>query len=72
VISVTAGTMRVEVTLGAATAKEMTFHSLLACVEQRYDAVLFDVAPSSPHLQSCAIAYTRTFVVPVGDGRTEH
>lgn len=58
-------TMRVEVTLGAATAKEMTFYSLLSCVEQRYDAILFDVAPSISHLQSCAIAYTKNVVVPV-------
>jgi chromosome partitioning protein len=47
-------TMRVEVALGAATAKEMTFYSLLSCADQRYDAILFDVAPSISHLQSCA------------------
>lgn len=58
-------TMRVEVTLGAATAKEMAFHSLLALAEQKYDAILFDVAPSISHLQSCAIAYTKNIVVPV-------
>ena len=58
-------TMRVEVSLGAATAKEMLFCSLLSCVEQRYDAVLFDVAPSISHLQSCAIAYTKNVIVPV-------
>ncbi|MFZ0591872.1 MAG: ParA family protein [Bryobacteraceae bacterium] len=57
--------MRVEVALGAATAKEMTFYSLLSCAEQRYDAILFDVAPSISHLQSCAIAYTKNVVVPV-------
>jgi chromosome partitioning protein len=58
-------TMRVEVSLGAAMAKEMTFHSLLSCAEQRYDAILFDVAPSISHLQSCAIAYTRNVIIPV-------
>jgi AAA domain len=43
----------------------MTFHSLLSCAEQRYDAILFDVAPSISHLQSCAIANTRSVAIPV-------
>jgi chromosome partitioning protein len=59
-------TMRVEATLAAQTAKEMIFYSLLSSAEQEYDAILFDVAPSISHLQSCAIAYTRNVLIPVG------
>ncbi len=58
-------TMRAETTLAASTAKEMIFYSLLPVAEQRYDAILFDVAPSISHLQSCAIAYTRNVLIPV-------
>lgn len=58
-------TMRVESALGAQTAREMVFYSLFSVAEQQYDAILFDVAPSISHLQSCAIAYTKNVLIPV-------
>ena len=55
-----------ETWLAAKTARETVFTQLLSSVEPQFDAVLFDVAPSISHLQSCAIAYTRDVLVPVG------
>ena len=58
-------TMRVETTLSLSIGKEKTFHNLLRLAEEEYDAVLIDVAPSISYLQSCAIAYTRSVLIPV-------
>jgi chromosome partitioning protein len=58
--------VRLEGILSSMPAKEMIFSSLLAGAEDRYDAVLFDVAPSISSLQTCAIAYTRNVLCPVG------
>lgn len=52
--------------LAATPAKEMIFNSLLQVAEQQYDAILFDVAPSISHLQTCSAAYTRNILIPVG------
>jgi chromosome partitioning protein len=52
--------------LAATPAKEMIFNSLLQVVEQQYDVILFDVAPSISHLQTCSVAYTRNILIPVG------
>lgn len=52
--------------LAATTGKEMIFYSLLQIAEQQYDVILFDVAPSISHLQTCAAAYSRHILIPVG------
>jgi chromosome partitioning protein len=51
--------------LAATTAKELILSSLFSVVEQQYDVVLFDVAPSISHIQTCAVAYTRNVLIPV-------
>ena len=58
--------VRLEGILSSMPAKELVFNTLLAGAEERYDAVLFDVAPSISSLQTCAIAYTRNVLCPVG------
>ncbi|MGA2435300.1 MAG: ParA family protein [Bryobacteraceae bacterium] len=58
-------TMRVEGTLNAAVAKEMTFYGVFQTAETDYDAVLIDVAPSISNLQTCAMAYTKDILIPV-------
>ena len=52
--------------LAATPAKEMILNSLLSVAEQHFDVILFDVAPSISHIQSCAFAYTRKLLIPVG------
>jgi chromosome partitioning protein len=60
-------TVRVEGILNSMPAgREQIFDSLLAGAEDRYDFILFDVAPSISSLQTCAIAYTRNVLCPVG------
>lgn len=52
--------------LGNTTAKETMLTSLLSIVEEKYDVVLIDVAPSISHLQTCSVAYTRNILIPIG------
>lgn len=52
--------------LAGTTAKELILTSLLQVAEQQYDVILFDVAPSISHIQTCAVAYTRNILIPVG------
>src|SRR3954451_7656939 len=52
--------------LAGTTAKELILSSLLSVAEQQYDVILFDVAPSISHIQTCAVAYTRNILIPVG------
>jgi chromosome partitioning protein len=52
--------------LAGTTAKELILNSLLSVAEQQYDVILFDVAPSISHIQTCAVAYTRNVLIPVG------
>jgi chromosome partitioning protein len=52
--------------LAAIPAKEMILNSLLSVAEQHFDVILIDVAPSISHIQSCAFAYTRKLLIPVG------
>jgi chromosome partitioning protein len=52
--------------LAATPAKEMILNPLLSVAEQQYDAILIDVAPSISHIQTCAVAYTRNVLIPVG------
>jgi chromosome partitioning protein len=58
--------VRLEGILSAMPAREMVFNSLLSGADDRYDAVIFDCAPSISSLQTCAIAYTRNVLCPVG------
>lgn len=58
-------TMGVEGLLNGTVAREMIFYALLRPAETVYDAIIFDVAPSITHLQSCAIAYAQNVLVPV-------
>ena len=58
-------TMGVEGVLNGTVAREMIFYALLRPAETAYDAIIFDVAPSITHLQSCAIAYAQNVLVPV-------
>jgi len=51
--------------LAGTTAKELILNSLLSVAEQQYDVMLFDVAPSISHIQTCAVAYTRNILIPV-------
>jgi chromosome partitioning protein len=52
--------------LAGTTAKELILDSLLQVIETQYDVILFDVAPSISHMQTCAAAYTRNILIPVG------
>jgi chromosome partitioning protein len=58
-------TMGIEGVLSGTVAREMIFYTLLKMAEETYDALLFDVAPSITHLQSCAIAYAQNVLIPV-------
>jgi chromosome partitioning protein len=58
-------TLAAETQLSATVAKEMTFYSLFKGLEEHYDALLFDVAPSISHLQSCSLAYAQNVLIPV-------
>lgn len=59
-------TFYAESRLAGTTAREMLLYSLLSVAEQQFDVILIDVAPSISHLQTCAVAYTRNILIPVG------
>lgn len=46
-------------------AREMTFANLFPKVDQPYDVVLIDVAPSITLLQTCAMIYAQQVLIPV-------
>lgn len=52
--------------LTAMPGKEMVFHAIFSMAEEQFDVILFDVAPSISNMQSCAVAYTRNMLIPVG------
>lgn len=58
-------TMQAEALLMAETAREFTFQTLFPPVEQDYDIILIDVAPSINLLQTCAMIYAKQLVIPV-------
>jgi len=58
-------TTRVEAALVTMTGGELAFIRLLGNVEFLYDVVLIDVAPSISLLQTCAMLYTRSLLIPV-------
>jgi chromosome partitioning protein len=49
----------------AQTARELTFVHFFGRLEQNYDAVIIDTAPSISLLQSCALMYCKQALVPV-------
>src|ERR1700694_4106351 len=58
-------TTRVEAALLTMTGGELAFMRLFGKVDFLYDAVLIDVAPSISLLQTCAMLYTRSLLIPV-------
>src|ERR1039457_7290597 len=46
-------------------ARESVFNNLFTQVEKGYDAVLIDVAPSINLLQTCAMVYGKSLLIPV-------
>lgn len=58
-------TVQAEAMLMGAVGREQAFVHLFTPVEDAYDAVLFDVAPSVTLLQTCAMVYCRKALIPV-------
>lgn len=58
-------TTRVEAALLTMTGGELAFIRLLGKVEFLYDVILIDVAPSISLLQTCAMLYTKSLLIPV-------
>ncbi len=54
-----------EALLMGRTGREMTFQLLFANLEEAYDIVLIDVAPSINLLQTCAMIYAQQLLIPV-------
>lgn len=58
-------TVQTEAILMGAVAREMAFENLFSKVDEHYDVVLIDVAPSISLLQTCSMIYARHLVIPV-------
>jgi chromosome partitioning protein len=58
-------TVKTEAHLMGQVAREFVFTNLFSQVERDYDAVLIDVAPSINLLQTCAMTYARSLLIPV-------
>ena len=54
-----------ESSLMANLGREMAFRVLFEPVEQSYDAIVFDVAPSISLLQTCAMTYAQRVLIPM-------
>src|SRR5579864_7625983 len=59
-------TARTEQMLIGMADREMVFDQLFSSVDQDFDVVLIDVAPSVSMLQTCALVYARQMIIPVG------
>jgi len=57
--------LETEALLMGRTGREMTFQVLFSQIDEQYDVVLIDVAPSISLLQTCAIIYTQQLLIPV-------
>lgn len=57
-------TVETEAILMGHTARELTFRNLFPRVDEKYDAVLIDVAPSISLLQTCAMLYAQHLLIP--------
>jgi len=58
-------TVKTEGHLMGQVAREFVFENLFSRIENGYDAVLIDVAPSINLLQTCAMVYSRRLLIPV-------
>ena len=58
-------TVKTEGHLMGQVAREFVFNNLFTQVEKGYDAVLIDVAPSINLLQTCAMVYGKSLLIPV-------
>lgn len=58
-------TTKVEVALLGMTAGELAFLRIFGMIEDSYDAVLIDVAPSINLVQTCSIMYAKQLLIPV-------
>ena len=58
-------TVQAEAMLMGAVGREQAFVHLFTPVEDGYDAIVFDVAPSVTLLQTCAMVYCRKSLIPV-------
>jgi chromosome partitioning protein len=58
-------TVKTEGHLMGQVAREFVFNNLFTQVETGYDAVLIDVAPSINLLQTCAMVYGKSLLIPV-------
>ena len=58
-------TVEMEHMLLARTGREMTFQTIFSQIEDQYDAILFDVAPSISLLQTCALLYCQRILIPL-------
>ena len=58
-------TVQAEAMLMGAVGREQAFWHLFTPVENGYDAILFDVAPSVTLLQTCAMVYCGKALIPV-------
>ena len=65
VLPSTRRTSEVEQVLLGMTARELVFVHYFKKVEDQFDAIIFDVAPSISVLQTCALMYCRQALVPV-------
>lgn len=46
-------------------AREMVFSNLFSAIDSEYDLVIIDVSPSITQIQTCAMVYTKSLLVPV-------
>ena len=58
-------TVETEAILMGHTARELTFRNIFPRVDDKYDVVLIDVAPSISLLQTCAMLYAQNILIPV-------
>lgn len=65
IICSTRDTIEVEGILTPRPGRELIFQVLLGPIEDQYDVVLIDVAPSITLLQSCAMMYTQQILIPL-------
>jgi chromosome partitioning protein len=65
VLCSTRDTIEVEGILTPRPGRELIFQVMLGPVEEQYDVVMIDVAPSITLLQSCAMMYAQQILIPV-------
>jgi chromosome partitioning protein len=58
-------TAQAEAMLTGMLAREMVFNNLFSAIDAGYELVIIDVSPSITQIQTCAMVYTKTLLVPV-------